>query len=54
MPWVAREATGWRARLRRRLRDWRYDHSQSLTSAAIGAACAAAMIIGMRLAGLLG
>ncbi|HVI30656.1 hypothetical protein [Phenylobacterium sp.] len=54
MPWVLKEPDGWRSRLRRRLRHWRYDHGPGLTALGIGAACATGALTVLKVAGLLG
>ncbi len=54
MPWILHEPNTPRARLRRRLRHWRYDHGQALLSLAIGAACSAGTVGLLKVAGVLG
>lgn len=45
MPWVIRESHGRRARARRAVRRWAYDHSQGVTALGIGAASAIVTLV---------
>jgi hypothetical protein len=53
MPWIVRESTSPQAALRRRLRRWAYDNSQSVIALGIGSACVAAVVVALRLTGFL-
>jgi hypothetical protein len=54
MPWVMRESHAPAARLRRRVRNWTYDHSTALTAVWIGGACAAGVLLILKVAGFIG
>lgn len=54
MPWIIREPSDWRSRLRRRVRHWRYDHSEALTVTGVGVACSTAALAALKVVGLLG
>lgn len=52
MPWIARQHRSSDSP-RRRLRRWTYDHSDAVTSLGIGTGCVVAVVLALRVLGML-